>query len=83
MSSLSPGCSPTSISLALRGPSPKTVCVASFQSGQPRQSAAASRRARSERLSGTNSAAEARRSLTLAAPRSDSPSRRYRALAGA
>src|SRR6202035_651658 len=43
-SSLSPGCSPTSISGACCGPSPNTVCIASFQSGQARQPAASSRR---------------------------------------
>src|SRR3954453_4286219 len=42
-SSRSPGCSPTSIRSAAGGPSPKTVCVPTFQSGQARQSAAASR----------------------------------------
>src|SRR5579863_890036 len=44
-SSLSPGCSPTSIIGACAGPSPNTVWVASFQSGQARQLAASSRRA--------------------------------------
>ena len=43
-SSLSPGCSPTSMIRACCGPSPNTVCVASFQSGQARQAAASSRR---------------------------------------
>src|SRR5487761_2154583 len=43
-SSLSPGASPTSIAGACAGPSPNTVWVASFQSGQARQRAASSRR---------------------------------------
>ena len=42
-SSASPGCSPTSISAAPRGPSPNTVCVPIFQRSQPRQSFDASR----------------------------------------
>ena len=41
---MSPGCSPTSMIWACCGPSPNTVWVASFQSGQARQSAASSRR---------------------------------------
>ena len=44
-SSLSPGCSPTSMIRACCGPSPNTVCVAFFQSGQARQEAASSRKA--------------------------------------
>src|SRR2546430_2860092 len=43
-SSLSPGCSPTSITCARLGPSPNTVWVAFFQSGQARQSAASARK---------------------------------------
>src|ERR1700722_12655693 len=43
-SSLSPGCSPTSITCACCGPSPNTVWVAFFQRGQARQLAASSRR---------------------------------------
>ena len=43
MSSLSPGCSPTNTTFAVRRPSPKTVCVAFFQRLHAWQCAAASR----------------------------------------
>src|SRR2546426_996124 len=43
MSSLSPGCSPTKTTFAVRRPSPNTVCVAFFQRSQASQCAAASR----------------------------------------
>jgi hypothetical protein len=46
------------ISSAFFGPAPKTVCVASFHSGQPRHSSAARRSLASERPAGMNSAAE-------------------------
>src|SRR5512147_1151402 len=57
-SSWSPGCSPTSITSAPRGPSPNTVWVASLQRWQPRQPAAAARSDGSVGRSGTNGAAE-------------------------
>src|SRR6185312_11153396 len=47
-SSLSPGCSPTSITCACAGPSPNTVWLACFHKPQARQPVASSRRA--ERL---------------------------------
>src|SRR5213593_1957437 len=53
-----PGCSPTIITRARFGPSPKTVCVPRVHSGQPRQPAAASRSVASVRYSGKKSAAE-------------------------
>src|SRR5918992_289511 len=56
-SSLSPGCSPTSIPRARFRPSPKTVWVAPRQRWQPRQPAAASRSALSVRFSGRNGVA--------------------------
>src|ERR671916_1534210 len=56
-SSLSPGCSPTSITRARFRPSPKTVCVAPRQRWQPRQPTAASRSALSVRFSGRNGVA--------------------------
>src|SRR5918999_4948635 len=56
-SSLSPGCSPTSITRARFRPSPKTVWVAPRQRWQPRQFAAASRNADSVRFSGRNGVA--------------------------
>src|SRR5258706_12890489 len=46
-SSASPGCSPTSMIRALGLPSPNTVWVAFFHSGQPRQPAASLRSASS------------------------------------
>src|SRR5687767_1006938 len=48
-SSLSPGCSPTKRTFALRGPSPNTVCVARAQRGQPRHSFDASATLRRDR----------------------------------
>src|SRR5712671_446294 len=42
-SSSSPGCSPTSMTLACSSPAPNTVCVAFAQSGQARQRFASSR----------------------------------------
>src|ERR687896_625020 len=56
-SSLSPGCSPTSITRARFRPSPKTVWVAPRQRWQPRQFAAASRNADSVCFSGRNGVA--------------------------
>src|SRR5919106_1444879 len=56
-SSLSPGCSPTSITRARFSPSPKTVWVAPRQRWQPRQPAAASRSELRVRLSGRNGVA--------------------------
>src|SRR5215218_3885540 len=56
-SSRSPGCSPTSMTSACRAPSPNTVCVPVFQSGQARQSAAASRSFGNDGRSGTSGAA--------------------------
>src|ERR671915_521644 len=56
-SSLSPGCSPTTITRARFRPSPKTVWVAPRQRWQPRQRAAASRSALSVRFSGRNGVA--------------------------
>src|SRR5919106_2349915 len=58
-SSRSPGCSPTKTISAFVRPSPKTVCVPVFQSGQARQPAAASRRLESVRRSGTSGSAVA------------------------
>src|SRR5215208_6364165 len=56
-SSLSPGCSPTSMSREDLRPSPKTVCVAGRHRWQPRQPAAASRSAFIERRGGRNGVA--------------------------
>jgi hypothetical protein len=55
---LSPGCSPTIITVDPRLPSPKTVCVAFFQRSQPRHLLAASRRLGSDSSLGRKSAAE-------------------------
>ena len=57
-SSSSPGCSPTSISSARAGPSPKTVCVALPQRAHPRQVCAACRRLVRFPFLGRKSAAE-------------------------
>src|SRR4029079_3392852 len=54
-SSLSPGCSPTSMTLARVGPSPGTACVAFLYSGQRTHPFSALRRADSERTTGTSS----------------------------
>src|SRR5439155_21685 len=54
MSSLSPGCSPTKTTFAVRRPSPNTVCVAFFQRSQAWQCAAASRHAPRLLVSGSS-----------------------------
>src|SRR5947199_8276371 len=51
-SSLSPGCSPTNMILAVDEPSPNTVCVAFFHKSQLRQFAAFARRSSSEAPAG-------------------------------
>src|SRR2546427_1480232 len=57
-SSRSPGCSPTSITRARKGPSPKTVWLPRFQRSHARQPAAAWRSFASVGLRGTSGAAE-------------------------
>ena len=61
-SSRSPGCSPTSISVAGTGPSPNTVWVARSQSGHERHSAAERRRSSSPAPAATLLGAAAARS---------------------
>src|SRR5215467_542669 len=64
-SSSSPGCSPTSTTVACAGPAPKTVCVARRQRSQPLQSAAAAFAVASVGRTGTNGRADFSRLIQL------------------
>src|SRR5258707_14484879 len=70
-SSWSPGCSPTNIIRAERGPAPNTVCSASAYSRQPRHPLAAAASLVMLRVSGTNGAAP-----TVVSTENDYPSPR-------